>query len=40
VEEDAEERGLEPGTRLAGATPVRCPQLPELFAAYDQVWHL
>ncbi len=39
VAEDAEELGLEPGTLLPGPTPVRRPQLPELFAAYEQVWH-
>jgi DsrE/DsrF-like family len=38
VEEDAAERGLEPGDLLPGLRGTSRAGLPRLFAAYDQVW--
>lgn len=38
VQEDAAERGIEPGDLLDGATPVDRAGLAELFDGYPQVW--
>lgn len=37
VEEDAAERGIEPGCLLEGLVPVERAKLAALFAGYDQV---
>lgn len=39
VSQDLEERGIPADTLLTGATPVGRSSLPELFAAYEQVWY-
>lgn len=39
VQEDLVERGLEHSDLIAGIEPVTVAGLPNLFAAYDQVWH-
>ena len=39
VQEDLAERGLEHSELIAGVEPVTMAGLPNLFAAYDQVWH-
>ena len=39
VQEDAEDRGIEPSDLMPGITPVVRGKLPEIFADYDQVWH-
>jgi sulfur relay (sulfurtransferase) DsrF/TusC family protein len=39
VQEDLAERGLEHADLVAGIEPVTGANLPNLFAAYDQVWH-
>jgi hypothetical protein len=39
VDEDAAERGLEPGDLIPGLTSVSRVGLAEFFAQFDQVWH-
>ena len=39
VDEDAAERGLEPGDLIPGLTSVSRAGLAKLFAQFDQVWH-
>jgi hypothetical protein len=39
VDEDAAERGLEPGDLIPGLTSVARADVAKLFARFDQVWH-
>ena len=39
VEDDASERGIEPGELVPGVKSVARGQVAELFHRYDEVWH-
>lgn len=39
VQEDAAERGIEPGELVEGVQSVSRKALPKLFAGYDRIWH-
>jgi len=39
AEEDIADRGIERSDLIAAVEPVTRAGLPQLFAAYDQVWH-